>query len=334
MDFRPSEDQLELQAGITTFCTERCSDLELRRIDEAGGFDPTLWRDLAGLGVFQLRLGAANGGLGLGLADSVLVYEALGQRIVPGPLVYTQLAATLVDGAATGECVVGGLDLHLSPQGPHLVEYKEQLGALLLLKEDGVYRVDTNDIAGRTIESPLDPLTPVFCAEQLPTGEKIGDEKTAQRLRFEGMALSAALLLGIAESTLEIALAFAKEREQFGRAIGSFQSIKHMLADMFTRQELARASVYAAGATLDDPGVGDLEQAVRGAKLIAGEAATKNARACIQIHGGMGYTWEVVDHYFLKRAMVLQNAFGVDRDHCEAIAKITEKVPLEIRYAG
>jgi len=334
MDFRPSAEQIELQEGIASFCNARCSDLELRRIENDGGFDEDLWRELAGLGVFQLNVAEAKGGLGLGLADAALVFEALGRRLVPGPLVATELAAGLIDGASTGDCVVGGLDLMLDPHEPHIVEHKENLGALLVLREDGAYRLDPRELTGTSVETPLDPLTPVFHCQGIPTGERVADRDQAQRLRLQGMGLSAALLLGIVESTLETALAYAKEREQFGRTIGSFQSIKHMLADMFARQELTRAAVYAAGATLDDPGVGDLEQTVRGAKLIAGEAAIKNARACIQIHGGMGYTWEVSDHYFLKRATVLQNSFGQDRDHAEVIAHITSQVPLEIRYAG
>ncbi len=334
MDFRPSQEQRDLKDGIANFCASRCSVTELRRIDEAGGFDLALWRDLADLGVFQLMVAEAKQGLGLGVADAVLVFEALGERLVPGPLVFTQLAAGLIDGAMSGECVVGGLDLEFDRQTPHLIEHKEQLDALLLLRGDGVYRVAPGELRGSSVAVSLDPLTPVFHAEALPEGEKIGDGDHARRLRLEGMSLVAAELLGIVEATLSIALAYAKEREQFGRSIGSFQAIKHLLADMFARQELIRASVYAAGATLDDPSVGDVEQAVRGARLLAAEAAVKNARTCIQIHGGMGYTWEVPDHYYLKRAMVLQNSFGDDRDHAAAIAEIVARVPLEVRYGG
>ena len=89
----------------------------------------------------------------------------------------------------------------------------------------------------------------------------------AARLRLEGAALAAAQLLGIAEMTQELAIDYAKKREQFDRPIGGFQAIKHICADMFVRQEIARAAVYAAGATLDDPAVGDLERAVAGAKI-------------------------------------------------------------------
>lgn len=334
MDFRPSEQQREFQAGIESFCNDRCSHAELRKLESSGGFDPELWRDLADLAVFQLTLPEADDGLGLGMADAVLVFEALGKRLVPGPLVFTQLAAALIDGAAVGSCVVGGLDLAAQRGKTHVIEHKGRIDALLLLRDDGVYRIEAADVEATPVSVSLDPLTPVFYASAIPQGEKLGDAQEARRLRLEGMCLTAALQLGIVESTLEIALAYAKEREQFGRTIGSFQSIKHLLAEMFARQELVRASVYAAGATLDAPEVGDVEQAARGAKLLAGEAAIKNARTCIQIHGGMGYTWEVPDHYYLKRAMVLQTAFDEDERNAEAIANHIAELPLEVRYAG
>ncbi|MHC4934336.1 MAG: acyl-CoA dehydrogenase family protein, partial [Planctomycetota bacterium] len=86
------------------------------------------------------------------------------------------------------------------------------------------------------------------------------------------------------------------------------------------RQEIARAAVYAAGATLDDPAVGSAERAAATAKVTAGDAAMKNSRACIQVHGGMGYTWEVPAHYYLKRTWVLENVFGGVDDHAETMA--------------
>jgi alkylation response protein AidB-like acyl-CoA dehydrogenase len=138
---------------------------------------------------------------------------------------------------------------------------------------------------------------------------------------MEGAVLTAAQQLGIAEATLALAVEYARGREQFSRPIGSFQSIKHILADCFVRQEAARAAVYAAGATLDQPSVGDVARAVSAAKINAGEAAWKNARACIQVHGGMGYTWEVPAHYFLKRAWVLESVFGGVEEHADFVAE-------------
>src|SRR5512145_1902416 len=93
------------------------------------------------------------------------------------------------------------------------------------------------------------------------------------------------------------------------------------MADMFVRQEVTRAAVYAAGATLDHPEVGDPARAVAAAKLTAGEAALKNARACVQVHGGMGYTWEVPAHLYWKRAWVLENCFGGVDEHAEELGE-------------
>jgi alkylation response protein AidB-like acyl-CoA dehydrogenase len=90
---------------------------------------------------------------------------------------------------------------------------------------------------------------------------------------------------------------------------------------MHVRQEMARASVYAAGATFDDPSVGDVARAVASARVVAGEAAMKNARMCVQIYGGMGYTWEMPPHYYLKRAFVLERAFAGAHEACETLAE-------------
>jgi len=130
------------------------------------------------------------------------------------------------------------------------------------------------------------------------------------------------VLLGIAEATQDLATAYAKQRMQFGKPIGAFQAVKHLLADMLVRTEIARASVYAAAVTADDPDVGDVDAAVGGAKLLAGEAALANAKACVQVFGGMGFTWEVDVHLYLKRAWVLDTAFGSADDHAERLAQL------------
>jgi alkylation response protein AidB-like acyl-CoA dehydrogenase len=239
--------------------------------------------------------------------------------LIPGPTVWSHLAAGLIDGAATGETVVGGLDL-FGEDDLALIEHYESLDALMVLRPGGVYRIEPREIEATPVFVALDPLTPLHHAAELPEGEQIGDAATAARLRLEGAALTAGLLLGIAESTLEMAVDYAKKREQFDRPIAGFQAIKHLLSDCFVRQEVARAAVYAAGATLDDPVVGDLERAVSGAKVMAGVAALRNSRTCIQVHGGMGYTWEVPAHYYLKRTWVLETIFGDSQEHEDRIA--------------
>jgi len=320
VDFQPTEDQKALRDGIRSFCEGQVPNERYPELEKSKGFDRALWSELADMGVFALRLPESEGGVGLGYADSVLVFEELGRRLVPGPLAWSQLAAGLVKGAAEGTTVVGGLDLIGAHREPVLVEHLESLDALIVLRPDGVYQVDPRQLKGELVEFPLDPLTPVHHVKDLPQGEKIADAARARRIRLEGAALVAGQQLGVAEGALDLANEYAKGREQFGRAIGSFQAVKHMLAEMFVRQEAARAGAYNAGATLDAPEVADVERAVSAAKITAGEAAIRNGRSCIQVHGGMGFTWEVLAHYFFKRAWVLENLFGTQDEHAERIA--------------
>lgn len=326
MDFRPSREQLELQRGIRVFCESRVSIEELRRIESEGGFDAGLWRGLAELGVFQVALTEERGGLGLGRADVALVFEELGRCLAPGPLLFTELAAGLIDGADAGEVVVGGLDFSVSSPQPCLISHWESLDCLLALRDDGVYAIKRAGLDAEPVQNPMDPLTPLHRVADLPQGDRLGDAALSRTLGLRGRALASALLLGIAGATLELAVAYAKEREQFGRTIGSFQSIKHMLADMFARLELARAAVYAAGATLDFPEVGDPERAACAASICAAESAMKNSRACIQIYGGMGYTWEMAAHYYLKRCWVLQSTFGGTEHWADRISEMLDPI--------
>ncbi|MCU1381280.1 MAG: acyl-CoA dehydrogenase protein, partial [Acidimicrobiales bacterium] len=148
---------------------------------------------------------------------------------------------------------------------------------------------------------------------------RVGD---ADRFRLQGTILAAALMVGSAHAVTDLAVRYAKEREQFGRPIGSFQAVKHLLADMAVRAAVAQAAVYAAGVTYDDPSVGDPARAASAAKVTAGDAAVRNGKGAIQVHGGMGFTWEVDAHLHLKRAWVLDTQFGSVDHHAEALADL------------
>ncbi len=321
MNFRVNADQQALQEGLRSFCQGRVPVERLRELEAGGGFDRALWSELAEMGVFALRLDEAQGGVGLGSADAVLVFEELGRALVPGPILWSHLAAGLVDGAADGSAVVGGLDLLAGAGQPLLVEHLDACDALLVLRPEGVYRLEARALEAQPVALPLDPLSPVHALSALPEGERLAGPEDAARLWRDGAALAAGLLLGNAEATLQLSIDYAQKREQFGRPIGSFQAIKHMIADMFVRQEMARSAAWAAGATLDDPEVGDPIRAVASGKIVAGEAALKNARAAIQVYGGMGYTWEVPVHYYLKRAFVLESVFGTAEEHADRAAE-------------
>jgi alkylation response protein AidB-like acyl-CoA dehydrogenase len=312
VDFELTDDQVALQEGLRSFCDGRFDIATVRGLADHGGIDRDRWTELAEMGVFSLRLPESDGGVGLGWADAVLAFEELGRALVPGPLVWTHLAAGVVPGAADGTSVVGGID---RDDPSRLVEHLAALDALVVVDEAGLWTVDPASLAGSAVEYPLDPSIPVTQVDSLPPGEQHGDAEAAMVWRQGGAALTAAYLLGVAQGCTDLAVAYAREREQFDRPIGSFQAVKHLLADNVVRSEVARAAVYAAGVTLDDPEVGSIPRAVTTAKLMANEAAIGNVKTSIQVHGGMGYTWEVDAHLYFKRAYALEPLFG-SRDEC------------------
>jgi alkylation response protein AidB-like acyl-CoA dehydrogenase len=319
MSFTLREDQKALQQGIQDFCSSRFPRDQLGAID-AWSFDRALWSDLKDMGVFSLQLPVEDGGLGLGMTDAALVFVEFGRALMPGPIVWTHIAAKYVEGAATGENIVGGVDLTKGQDEPLLLEHFESLDTVIVLREDGVWKIPQSEMSGEPVRESLDPLTPTYLITSMPSGDRIGDSSESARLAREGTVLTAAMQLGVAEATTEMSVAYAGTREQFDRPIGKFQAVKHLCADSFVRQELARGAVYGAAATLEHPEVGEENRASSGAKINAGEAAMKNARTCIQVHGGMGFTWEVPAHFFLKRAWVLENSFGTIDEHSDLLA--------------
>jgi alkylation response protein AidB-like acyl-CoA dehydrogenase len=322
LDFRLTDDQLELQAGVEGFCAGVFPAEALPAMERVGP-GPAAWAALGELGLFRLRAPDADGGLGLGWVETAVVYEVLGHHLVPGPLVWTQLLAALVPGAADGACAVTGLDV-AHDLGPWLVEHPDLAGALALLRDDGVAVADADAWSDLQPAESLDPLTPVARLPVVPGGAVIADGRAAAAIRVEGALLSAALLVGLADRALALARTHALERQQFDRPIGAFQAIQHLLADMYVRMMLARSGTYGAAAVLDDLGLDaagdDVATAVASAKVVAAEAAMANARACIQVHGGMGFTWEMMPHYLLKRTWVLEHSFGTTARHTESIA--------------
>ena len=318
MDLEPNELQVALAAGMRRLCEGRFPIDVVRAHMESGVLDRPRWRELADAGVFSLRLPEAADGLGLAMADVGVVFQELGRALVPGPLVATHLAADLIDGAATGQTIVGLVEDH---GGPIMVEHLANLDVLLILRQDGVSKVDASTVHGRSVGRPLDASTPLTELAELPEGLPIGDVERARMMRRDGACLTAALLVGIAQASTTLATEYAKQRSQFGRPIGSFQAVKHLLADMLARAEVARAAVDSACATIDHPEVGDPDRAVSSAKLLASEAGLQNGKAGIQVHGGMGFTWEVDAQLFLKRSWVLETHFGSVDTHAAALAE-------------
>jgi alkylation response protein AidB-like acyl-CoA dehydrogenase len=298
MNFDLSDDQVALQEGVRKLCDGR---FPIDRVRD--GFDRSMWDELAAFGVFDPELAHA---------DRAVVFEELGRAVVPGPLVWGCLGAALgVDG------IVGGIE----PREPLLVEHLESIDTLLVLTADGISQVDPSTLDGDLLEWPLDALTPLHRVTSIPAGTPVAGADALVPARRAGAVYTSAYLVGMATASTDLAVAYARERQQFDRPIGSFQAIKHILADMVTRLEVARAAAYAGAAILDDPGAGDPARAVSAAKVVAGETALKNCRASIQVHGGMGFTWEVDAHLYLKRAWVLDTVFGSVAEHADALTE-------------
>jgi alkylation response protein AidB-like acyl-CoA dehydrogenase len=318
MDFELTPDQESLQEGIRSFLDGRFPLDTVREIEAAGCLDRDRWRELGDTGVFSLTLPEADGGLDLGISEAALVFEELGRALVPGPLVATFLAAPFVDGAATGDTVVGLLE----PAAPvSMIEHQSDLDVLLRLDGTGITRLEPSAVASSRVQRPVDALTPIWVVHgEVPEGDVVADAEVAARARLVGTVLTSALQLGLAERATELATAYAKEREQFGRVIGSFQAVKHLCADMLVRAEVARAAVYAAAVALDGRSDDEPARAASVAKAMAGDAAIANGKSGIQVHGGIGFTWEVDAQRFWKRAVVLDTHFGNSDEHADAVA--------------
>lgn len=291
MDLDLSDDQVALRDGIESMLDGRVPVERVR-----AGFDRALFKELGEAGVLSLPAD------GFSWADCVVVFEQLGRRCVPGPLVSSLL---LGDGRCAG-VLDGGW-----------VEHLDVLD-VVVVPERGTCAPGALDATASSW--PLDPATPVARVSGPPATITACDLDWTM-WRRAGATLTAALQLGLADRLTDLAVAYAKERVQFDRPIGSFQAIKHLGADMIVRTEVARAAVYAAGAHLDAaesvPGV---DRAISGAKLLAGEAAITNGKSATQIHGGMGFTWEVDVHLYLKRAWILDTHFGSADRHADHVA--------------
>ncbi|MFD9329718.1 acyl-CoA dehydrogenase family protein [Streptomyces sp. NPDC060065] len=295
MDFQLDDDQRALKAGVRELLTARFGREGLRAaVDNGPALDRTLWRELGEAGFFALRLPESDGGVGLGLPEAVLAFEEAGRVLLPGPLVATHLAAGTVDGAATGETVVAAVD-------GELVEW---------LAEADVVR---GDAAGAEPLRSVDPLTPLHRVPASGEPDPAAVLRTSLRTSFLSSLLTAAEQLGTAARVCELAVQHARTREQFGQPIGAFQAVKHLCAQMLVRVEVARAAVYAAAVTADPLDVA-------AARLLADEAAVRGARDCLQVHGGMGFTWEADVHLYLKRAWVRTQRTGGATQSEDALA--------------
>jgi alkylation response protein AidB-like acyl-CoA dehydrogenase len=306
---------------------ESCTPADLRRLLASGeALDMPRWQTIVEMGLLGICAPEEKGGLGLGLIDLVGIAEAAGHVALPEPLVEmagiaVPLLASLDDKGWLARVLAGEIVAIGHPANPFVTE-ADSATAFLLGHGDDLYLVERNAVTLTRAES-IDPFRRLFRVDWSPSpATHIGTwGDTAER----GAVLAAAQMLGLGQRCIDMAVAYAKDRHQFGKPIGSYQAVKHLLATAQVKIEFARPVVHAAAAELPLGNVAAKARAAH-AKLAAAEAADLAARTAVQVHGAMGMTWEVDVHFFLKRALALKTAWGTPAAHtATVIERMTAK---------
>jgi alkylation response protein AidB-like acyl-CoA dehydrogenase len=296
------------------------------------------WAELAELGVLGVAAPASAGGAGGTVTELAVALEQCADALVPGPLLSTVLAGLLLDdhpvaaalasGARTAGLVLEPTDLHLDTDRklhgtarPALGVTSE--GVVLVSDADGNWLVvDGANGQVKSLDLPAADFSRAVGEVQFDgaRAERLPGIDT-ERVRNLAATLAAAEAAGVAGWALRTAVDYAKLREQFGRPIGSFQAIKHLCAEMLCRSEVAAAVAWDAAETAGDPDQSGLAAAV--AAAVALDAAVENAKDCIQILGGIGYTWEHDAHLYLRRAIALRAVVGGSDHWRRRVAELT-----------
>lgn len=281
MDFRFTEDQLMLADSVRDYLTGTHGPEVLRRLDAEGARDPAIWNGLVEMGLTGLLVPEDQGGLGMGLVDAVLIAAECGRACVAEPLVDTAFVGV-----------------------PWLAEVGDTADFSAVLTGDRKIAIP-HSINPWIADGDGEPLESVDPLRKLARGSGEDDPY----LLDLGALMSAAQLVGIADAMLEQATEYAKIRTQFGQPIGAFQAIKHQLASCSVAIEFAKPVVWRAADALDNR-LASAPVHVSHAKVAATDAAMITAETAIQVHGAMGYTYEVDLHFWMKRAWALAGAWG------------------------
>jgi alkylation response protein AidB-like acyl-CoA dehydrogenase len=333
----PSEEQLAIVEAAGSFLAKQLPSERRRGLHSAtSSIDADVWSHCAELGWFSLGVDEQRGGVGYGLAEEALLFMELGQQLAPGPFLSTVLgarvavaagsddvASAIIEGKAPVGLATGRPDSSTSPTITGSFDVLDAVGARYVLVADpvGASLVDTDALESREVVPCIDEgvrlETAVVheprCAAYVPA--------THEPIWLRGTVLAAAMLVGISEATRDLASEYAKVRVQFGKPIGVNQAIKHRCADMAMRSAAARSQVCFAAITVDERRPDETFQATA-AKVVATDAALENAGECIQVHGGIGYTYEHDANLYLKRAHVLDRALGDRRHHLGILADL------------
>jgi alkylation response protein AidB-like acyl-CoA dehydrogenase len=360
MDFALSDDQRAIQEAARDFLTDAANpDVIRTAVESASGFDEALWQSLAvEMGFAGLMIPEELGGLGLGAVEMALVLEETGRVLAPVPFFETAvLAVQAILAAGSDEQqarllprIVGGARASFAGTAarPRL-----RNGRLTGVADFATFAHVAELIVIATADESLvvlDAGTPGLAIEALPSLDRtrrfarltfdcavtpemvLGEPGSAgaaiDRVLTVGAGLLAAEQSGGMQFSLDATVEYAKQRVQFGRLIGSFQAYKHMLADIMLLVEASRSAAYYAAAAIDEDG-GELAEACHVARAYVSDAYKSVTGDAIQLHGGIGFTWEHHAHLYFKRARATSTWLGTPDAHREALAALLLDRPDE-----
>lgn len=353
----PSEEREELRSVIAQFTARHATHEAVRESIEADpGFSRSRWTMLSEeLQIAALAVPEELGGHGFGFGELGVVLEQTGAALLPEPVLASAVvgcqalvradesfgAGELLAGVLSGETILAtALDQQIDvvPNGETSVARGSVEGVLWGAAADHLIVVGSSDsgqvlalvdLAGVAAESreviDLTRRRADLSLDGATARVIVGvdrAESVLAELRLIQAASLAAEHAGIAAHLVDLTVDYVQQRHQFGRSIGSFQAIKHRLADMLVDRERARAAALYAMAVLDEDGAADAEMAVAVAATVCADAANRSAYEAIQLHGGIGFTWEHSAHFYLRRVLGDEGAFGGGRASRKLIADL------------
>jgi len=329
--FAFDEDQLEFRAQLRAFAEKQCTPADIRAAWASPlGWSRPRWKALAEMGVTGITVPEEFGGMGLGLIDAVLLLEEAGRAGLPEPLLETVALGVPVLLDAPGpqgkalrarwlsSVADGGATIAVGTSSMPAVS--GAVGAeLFVVERDGELHAVPAAAVALTPRPALDGSRSLAQVDWEPSPATLvvsgfEAEEFLAALGDRAAMSTGAVLVGVADRLIAMAAQYAKERVQFGKPIGSFQAVKHHLADALVRVEFARPMVYRAAWSLTE---GDRDASLHAsmAKSMASDAATLAARTALQVHGAIGYTWEHDLQLWMKRAWALAAAWGDAATH-------------------
>ena len=325
MNFDFSPEQQAIKQSARDFLQDSSPPRRMREAAEGGTQDNELWTEICKLGWPGIFIPEEYGGQGLGMVELVILLEELGFALAPAPFFGNAAAGLLIlaagseeqkqrwlPGIASGES--RGTIGEARPRQPTLLA--DAPGAALAVVLDG----DSAVLVESPQAQPVETMDPTRRYHQLDgfQGPRLegpvdgGADRVAVALAAE--------LVGVGQRAMEMAVEYAKQRQQFGRPMGAYQAVSHRCAQMLLEVESARSATYAA-AWAADASPETLPLAASTAKAYASDAGWRVTASSLQVHGGIGFTWEHDLHFFLKRAKVDGHLFGTAAEHRERVAK-------------